>query len=32
VIMSLDDRYQIYVTQAEALGWDVLTFEEWLER
>jgi hypothetical protein len=24
------DRYLIYVAQAEALGWYVLPFDEWL--
>ncbi len=27
----LEDRYKVYVNQAEMLGWIVLTFEEWLE-
>lgn len=30
--MSLRDRYEIYVKCAEDLGWEVLSFEEWLER
>jgi hypothetical protein len=29
--MTLWDRYQIYVAQAESLGWDVKTYDEWLE-
>lgn len=29
--MSLDDRYNVYIAQAEQLGWPILTFEEWLE-
>lgn len=28
--MSLQDRYDIYVAQAQALGWPVKTFDEWL--
>ncbi len=27
----LKDEYNIYVACAEALGWPVKTFEEWLE-
>lgn len=27
---TLRDRYNIYVAQAEALGWYVKSFEEWL--
>ena len=30
IIMSLQDRYQIYVACAESLGWEVKSFEEWL--
>jgi hypothetical protein len=26
----LEQRYQIYVAQAESLGWVVKSFEEWL--
>lgn len=29
-IMSLYDRYLVYVAQAESLGWKVKTFDEWL--
>ena len=29
--MSLQDRYDIYVAQAQALGWPVKTFDEWME-
>lgn len=29
--MSLQDRYDIYVAQATALGWPVKTFDEWME-
>lgn len=25
-----DDEYQIYVANAEALGWEVKTYDEWL--
>lgn len=28
---TLEDRYAIYVSSAESLGWTVKTFEEWLE-
>ena len=28
--MSLQDRYDIYVAQAQALGWPVKTFDEWM--
>lgn len=28
--MSLYDRYLVYVAQAESLGWEVKTFDEWL--
>ena len=27
---SLQERYAVYVTQAEALGWVVKSFDEWL--
>lgn len=27
---SLQSRYQIYVACAEALGWPIKSFEEWL--
>lgn len=27
---SLKDRYEIYKTMAEQLGWYVKTYEEWL--
>lgn len=27
---TLRDRYEIYVTQAKALGWPIKTYEEWL--
>lgn len=27
---SLQDRYNIYVAQATALGWYVKSFDEWL--
>jgi len=30
--MTLLERYEIYVAQATELGWDILTFDEWLER
>ena len=29
---ALSDRYDAYVANAEALGWQVKTFEEWLSR
>ncbi|MEO2054720.1 MAG: hypothetical protein ABGX83_05415 [Nitrospira sp.] len=25
-----DDEYQIYVASAEALGWDVKSYDDWL--
>lgn len=28
--MNLYDRYLVYVAQAESLGWEVKTFDEWL--
>jgi len=28
--MSLEDRYAIYVRCATDLGWQIKTFEEWL--
>jgi hypothetical protein len=28
--MSLEQRYAIYVAQAESLGWTVKTFDQWL--
>lgn len=28
---SNEDEYEIYVANAEALGWKVKSFEEWLE-
>lgn len=28
--MSLYDRYLVYVAQAESLGWEVKTFDKWL--
>jgi len=28
---TLIDRYNVYVSCARAQGWDVKTFEEWLE-
>jgi hypothetical protein len=28
--MNLQQRYEIYVAQATALGWPVKTFDEWL--
>ena len=28
---TLEDEYEIYREQAEELGWDVKTFDEWLE-
>ena len=28
--MSLEDRYAIYVEQATQLGWEVKSFDEWL--
>ena len=27
---TLFERYQLYVANAEALGWPVKTFDEWL--
>lgn len=27
---SLQERYEVYVAQAEALGWVVKSFDEWL--
>ena len=27
---NLKDRYDIYVTNAESLGWPVKSFDEWL--
>jgi hypothetical protein len=27
---TLRDRYEIYVEQATQLGWEVKTFDEWL--
>lgn len=27
---SLQDRYEIYRANADSLGWQVKTFEEWL--
>ena len=27
---TLEDRYDIYVTQAKQLGWYVKSFDEWL--
>ena len=27
---TLRDRYEIYVQQAKSLGWEVKTFDEWL--
>ncbi len=27
---TLQNRYQIYVACAESLGWEIKTFEEWL--
>jgi hypothetical protein len=28
---TLEDRYEIYVTQARALGWEIKSFDEWLD-
>lgn len=28
--MSLEERYAIYVEQAKKLGWQIKTFDEWL--
>lgn len=28
--MTLEERYAIYVEQAEALGWPIKSFDEWL--
>lgn len=28
---SLQERYNVYVASAQSLGWEVKTFEEWLE-
>lgn len=30
VLMSLEERYAIYVEQAKKLGWQIKTFDEWL--
>lgn len=29
---TLEERYEVYRSQAESLGWDVMTFDEWLNR
>lgn len=29
--MTLEERYQLYVEQAESLGWEVKSFDEWLD-
>lgn len=30
VTATLRERYDVYQTQAESLGWDVKDFDEWL--
>jgi len=25
-----EDEYEIYVANAEALGWEIMTFDEWM--
>lgn len=30
IFASLEDRYNNYVTHATALGWEIKSFDEWL--